>query len=296
MSASPRIARGPQPAPEQVPPAPATVPTAPRPLPLPDDLEASLVICRHGESTWITEGRFQGAADPPLSPLGELQAALLAGRLADPYRPPALPVPTGSPVAIWHSPLARTTATATAVGTSLATPLLADPDLREIAQGDWEGRFVADILASDGERLRTWRRAPLGNEAPGGESLVEVDVRARRALARIVATLTDASRSRVAPDPDRAPVIGYDGPPDERAWGIVVGHDGLMRVAMLALLGLPLERFWTFPFVPAGISVIEFRGGMALVRAHDLDEHLAPLQTQFRPMDVAPPAPREGAL
>ena len=35
------------------------------PLPLPHDLEASLVISRHGESTWITEGRFQGAADPP---------------------------------------------------------------------------------------------------------------------------------------------------------------------------------------------------------------------------------------
>ncbi|MET1231890.1 MAG: histidine phosphatase family protein, partial [Candidatus Limnocylindrales bacterium] len=206
----------------------------PEPFPLPSDLEASLVICRHGESTWITEGRFQGAADPPLSPLGELQAAYLARRLADPTRPPALPIPTGSPVAVWHSPLARTTATAVAIGAALATPLLADPDLREIAQGDWEGRFVAEILASDGERLRTWRRAPVGNEAPGGESLAEVDVRARQALARIVATLTDASRAMVAPDPDRAPVIGYDGPPDERAWGIVIGHDGLMRIAMLA--------------------------------------------------------------
>ncbi|MET1232143.1 MAG: histidine phosphatase family protein, partial [Candidatus Limnocylindrales bacterium] len=78
--------------------------------------------------------------------------------------------------------------------------------------------------------------------------------------------------------------------------GIVVGHDGLMRIAMLALLGLPLERFWTFPFVPAGISVIEFRGGMALVRAHDLDEHLAPLQASARQMDAAPPTSREGAL
>jgi hypothetical protein len=62
---------------------------------------------------------------------------------------------------------------------------------------------------------------------------------------------------------------------------------------MLALLGLPLERFWTFPFVPAGISVIEFRGGTAIVRAHDLDEHLAPLQVRG---PGATPAPREGAL
>ncbi len=96
--------------------------TSPGPLPLPPDLEASLVISRHGESTWITEGRFQGAADPPLSDLGEQQAALLAARLADPRRPPALPIPLGPPVAIWHSPLIRTTATASAIGAALAVP------------------------------------------------------------------------------------------------------------------------------------------------------------------------------
>ena len=154
--------------------------TSQDPLPLPPDLEASLVFSRHGESTWITEGRFQGAADPPLSALGEQQAALLAARLADPHQPPALPVPLGLPVAIWHSPLIRTTATASAIAAALAMPLTPEPDLREIAQGDWEGRLVAEILASDGERLRTWRHSPVGHEAPGGEVLVDVDRRARR--------------------------------------------------------------------------------------------------------------------
>jgi len=262
---------------------------------LPSDLEASLVVCRHGESTWITEGRFQGAADPPLSPQGERQAAYLAARLADPMRPPALPVPPGPPVAIWHSPLARTTATAAAIASSLAMPMIADADLREIGQGDWEGRLVAEILATDGGRLRAWRRAPLGNEAPGGETLAEVDVRARRALGSIVGELADASRAFGVVDPDRPPVLGYGGPPPARAWGVLVGHDGLLRVIMLALLGLPLERFWTFPFVPAGISVIEFRAGMPIVRAHDLDEHLAPLQALPAEATIDP-APREGAL
>ena len=262
---------------------------------LPSDLEASLVVCRHGESTWITEGRFQGAADPPLSPQGERQAAYLAARLADPMRPPALPVPPGPPVAIWHSPLARTTATAAAIASSLAMPMIADADLREIGQGDWEGRLVAEILATDGERLRAWRRAPLGHEAPGGETLAEVDARARRALGRIVGELADASRAFGVVDPDRPPVLGYGGPPPARAWGVLVGHDGLLRVIMLALLGLPLERFWTFPFVPAGISVIEFRAGMPIVRAHDLDEHLAPLQALPAEATIDP-APREGAL
>jgi len=264
---------------------------APAPLPVPHDLDASLVICRHGESTWITEGRFQGAADPPLSALGERQATLLAERLANPHRPPALPVPPGRPTAIWHSPLSRTAATAAALADALSLPLTADADLREIGQGAWEGRLVTEILASDGDHLRAWRRSPLGNEAPDGETLAEADRRARRALARIVDALVVASHEHGPADSDRAPVLGYGGPPPARAWGIVVGHDGLLRVAMLALLGLPLERFWAFPFVPAGISVVELRGG-AIIRAHDLDAHLAPLQADAD----GGPAPREGAL
>jgi broad specificity phosphatase PhoE len=270
--------------------------TSQGPLPLPRDLEASLVISRHGESTWITEGRFQGAADPPLSVLGEQQAELLAARLKDARRPQALPIPSGPPVAIWHSPLTRTTATAAAIGAALAVPLTPEPDLREIAQGDWEGRLVGEILTSDGERLRTWRHSPVGHEAPGGERLVDVDVRARRALNRVVAALTEASRAMGAGDPDRAPVIGYGGPPATRPWGLIVGHDGLLRVAMLALLGLPLERFWTFPFVPAGITVIEFHSGSSIVRAHDLDDHLAPLQAPLAQAPASPADAREGAL
>ena len=97
-------------------------------------------------------------------------------------------------------------------------------------------------------------------------------------------------------DPDRAPVIGYGGAPATRPWGLVVGHDGLLRVAMLALLGLPLERFWTFPFVPAGITVIEFHGGMTIIRAHDLDDHLAPLQAAGTADPAPRPDAREGAL
>jgi alpha-ribazole phosphatase len=164
-----------------------------------------------------------------------------------------------------------------------------DPDLREVGQGAWEGRLVADILAEDGDRLRTWRRTPVGHEAPGGETLAAVAGRARRALSRVLATLEAASATRGPGDPDRAPVIGYGaGRPDE-PWGLIVSHDGLLRVIMLQLLGLSLERFWAFPFVPAGISVIEFHGGHVIVRAHDLEEHLAPLE-------AAGPPVREGAL
>ena len=49
---------------------------------IPDGLDATLVLVRHGESTYIAEGRFQGRADSPLTEIGERQAALVAARLA----------------------------------------------------------------------------------------------------------------------------------------------------------------------------------------------------------------------
>ncbi len=82
---------------------------------IPDGLDATLVLVRHGESEFIVEGRFQGQADTPLSARGREQAAIVAARLADPARPPALPVPAGLPLEVVHSPLGRAAETASAI-------------------------------------------------------------------------------------------------------------------------------------------------------------------------------------
>jgi hypothetical protein len=63
-------------------------PDATPPL-IPDRLDATLVLVRHGESELIVEGRFQGQAETPLSARGLRQAALVAERLAHPHDPPA---------------------------------------------------------------------------------------------------------------------------------------------------------------------------------------------------------------
>ena len=70
-----------------------TEPKAP-PL-IPELLDATLVLVRHGESEFIVQGRFQGHAETALSPAGLRQAALVADRLAHPHDPPALPLPDG---------------------------------------------------------------------------------------------------------------------------------------------------------------------------------------------------------
>ena len=260
-------------------------PGEPAPSLLPPDLDATIVLLRHGESQWITEGRFQGQGDSPLSALGRRQAALAAARLARPHAVPALPIPSGPPVAIRHSPLERTTVTATLVAEAMASPdsfgqgiaVIPDPGFLEIGQGEWEGLPGATIVERWGLVLDGWRRDPVSAWAPGGESLPEVDRRVRASLRTALEELRAAAPT---PDPNRSHVLGYaDGPGDE-PWSLVVGHDGVFKVTLLALLDLALGRFWTFPFALCGITVVEIRRGRPRLRLHNAADHLAPLEDE----------------
>jgi len=231
---------------------------------IPPDLAAFLVLVRHGESTWIAEGRFQGAADPPLSERGRRQAALVAERLAEPLAPPPLPLPAGDPAGCWHSPLRRAAAVAEAIRDRRPRPLQLHPDPRfaEIAQGDWEGRPHAEIAANDAARYHGWRRDPTRHGGPGGEPLADADRRVRAGLLDVLGTLAASQTGRHHA---------------ARPWGIVVAHDGALRLALLTLFDLPLERFWLFPFGLCAITVVELHEGRPLLRAHNLTSHLAPL-------------------
>ncbi|MEW5989842.1 MAG: histidine phosphatase family protein [Chloroflexota bacterium] len=238
-----------------------------------------MVLLRHGESTWIAEGRFQGQADPPLSAAGRRQAELAAARLADPRRPPTLPIPLGPPGEIVHSPLARTAETATLVAAAVPTdgppvPLRPEAGLLEIGQGEWEGLPVAEIERRWPDRIAGWRRDPLASWAPGGESLPEVDARVRVALRGVLGRM--AERLETTPG-FRSHVLGYGDADSTDPWTLLVAHDGVFKVVLLALLDLPLARFWSLPFALCGITVVEFRAGRPRLRAHNLTDHLAPL-------------------
>jgi len=250
---------------------------------IPDRLDATLVLVRHGESELIVQGRFQGQAESPLSATGRRQAELVAQRLARPLAPPALPLPEGPPLAIVHSPLGRAAETAVAVATAMgaddsfgrAIPRRADDGFKEIGQGAWEGLLGSEIEANDGERLAVWRRRPMEAWAPGGERLIDVRDRVRPALEELLAELATAGRPGSI---DRPQVAGYRERATDQPWTVVVGHDGVFKVVLLTLFDLPLERFWMWSFDVCGISVIELRAGRPVVRAMNLIEHLAGLE------------------
>lgn len=234
-----------------------------------------------------------------MTAIGLAQAAAVGGRLAARRVPPVLPLPAGPPVEIVHSTLARTASTADAISSAMrdAEPGLPAPLPRddrgflEIGQGEWEGLPAADIAARYAETLAAWRRRPWETVAPGGETLPDVALRVRPALA---AALTTMAHGRAAGTLDRSQVAGYGDAAPTHPWSVVVGHDGVFKIVLLTLFDLPLERFWMWSMDLCGISVIEFRAGRPVLRAHNVTDHLAALDAATAP---ATPAIRpEGAL
>ena len=273
---------------------------------IPEGLDATLVLLRHGETEWIIQGLFQGQSETPLSAAGRRQAELAGARLARPLDPPSLPIPGGRPLEIVHSPLARTAATAEAVATAIRLEAVGagedptsmvvrpEPGILELGQGEWEGIHQDEIARRWPDVLAGWRRRPWETWAPGGESPAQAQARVRPALAAILARLgRDHPRGTL----DRPQVHGYAGVSGSatQPWSILVGHDGVFKIVMLTLFGLPLTHFWMFTMALTGMTVVEFRGGRAVVRAANLTEHLSPIADE-RTREAVEQRARSGAM
>lgn len=134
------------------------------------------LLIRHAESTWNAEGRWQGQADPPLSPTGRAQAARLARALAGAQLDLLL-----------SSDLARALETARRVG--LPHGLVPTPDarLREIDLGRWSGLRREEIRACDPDGLSRFDAGDPDARPEGGETRRELRLRVRGAMAEIAA-------------------------------------------------------------------------------------------------------------
>lgn len=135
---------------------------------------ARLLLLRHGQSTWNAEGRWQGWADPPLSPTGEAQAVAAADRLA------GLGL-TG----VVSSDLLRARQTAAIVAERLDIEVLAvEPGLRERDIGDWSGLTTTEIEQGWPGALGAWRAGAL-ERPPNGEAFEEIAARVMGVLERL---------------------------------------------------------------------------------------------------------------
>jgi broad specificity phosphatase PhoE len=173
-------------------------------------------VARHGETTWNLAGRYQGRRESELTPLGLRQALALADAMAE--------ARVGRVVS---SPMLRCTATALPPAERLGLRVETDDRLIEIAHGTWEGRLRDEIAANDPARYHAWRNDPAHVRFENGETIAQVLDRWR----------------------DFAAAFRPDAP------ALVVTHDAVVRVALLAATGRDLDEFWK-PHVENGAYAV----------------------------------------
>lgn len=137
----------------------------------------SIILIRHGETDWNIEGRYQGQADPPLNSKGLLQAQQLVRELKE-----------SSPDILYTSPLLRTRQTADILASKWSIPVIDEPRLMEIHQGDWQTRLRSEIETLYPDLFSEWETNPWNVSPPGGEHLSEVQSRVNAAIDEIAAS------------------------------------------------------------------------------------------------------------
>lgn len=204
--------------------------------------ETTLYFVRHGESEANAAGRFAGQTDSPLTERGRQQAEAVAEVLAG--------------VDFDHvisSDLSRARDTAEAIARRQGRSVEVYPDLREIDVGDAEGRLFEDL------RTRPDWTPDAFVQWPGGESLEQAYVRAKRAVDRIAA---EHPGSTVC----------------------VVGHGGITRILASHFLGL-LPKLYRHhaPTRNTDITIVRTDGDTYRVEALFDDAHLdKPLSPEER--------------
>jgi glucosyl-3-phosphoglycerate phosphatase len=185
-----------------------------------------LVLWRHGQTAWNARGVFQGQLDVELDDLGRQQA-----KEAAPY------VARYQPTVIVTSDLSRAAETARCLTELTGVTAQPDPALRETHVGDWQGRGLVDIKATDGERYRAWR-AGKNVLAGGGESRADVAERASRAIDALwsEALWSEALWSEALPEVT-------DGDKSAKVTIVAVTHGGTARSVTGCMLGLAVEQW-----------------------------------------------------
>ena len=123
-----------------------------------------LLLIRHGQTDWNTQGRVQGGGD--LNNIGIAQSNLLATVLQN-----------SQASTIYTSPSKRTHQTAVIIATALSLEVNTTPLLKDIDYGVWSGALLADLIKDDPDLFEQWEKDPSSERFPEGESLLDLRTR-----------------------------------------------------------------------------------------------------------------------
>jgi broad specificity phosphatase PhoE len=188
----------------------------------------TLVLTRHGLTDRSTPEQHLGQRiDVSINEAGRRQAEALARRLA--------PVAFDRAVT---SPLFRARETAAIVARGVEVE--ADPRLREMDYGAWEGRTYEQIREADGAYREAWERDPDTLPCPGGESANDVAARVRGFLG----DLLDEHRAWHAKASFRAATSGW-GTTTARVERpiLAVAHATTNRILVCVALDIEVREF-----------------------------------------------------
>jgi alpha-ribazole phosphatase/probable phosphoglycerate mutase len=187
-----------------------------------------LDLMRHGEP--VGGRRYRGQVDDPLSEKGwaQMQAAV-------------------SEVVPWtrivSSPLLRCRAFAEALATRHDLPLALDERLKEVGFGEWEGKSAAEIEQDAPGILARFKADPVNARPAGAEPLNDFH-------ARVAAALDDLLAHHAG----------------EHV--LLVGHAGVMRMALAWALQIPLQHAYRIEVATASLTRLRFDADRASLIFH----------------------------
>ena len=188
-----------------------------------------VLLVRHGKTPTtgtVLPGR---AAGLHLSEQGIAQAEAVADRIA------ALGDSKGrAPVAVYASPLERTTETARPIARKLGLRVRSDRGLLECDFGEWTGAQLKSLAKKpEWNQVQRW---PSGFRFPGGESFLEMQARMASALSGI------AERH-----------------PGETV--VAVSHADPIKAAISTAAGTHLDLFQRLTVAPCSVSAVMYTEG-----------------------------------
>lgn len=198
-----------------------------------------IIIIRHGETEWNQSGRFQGHSDVPLSEEGRAQAEALGRNLI-----------VDQVDVIYASDLIRAMETAAPLAARFGLKVIADPLLRELNFGAWEGRSFTEVNADSPDTMKEFYRDPERAAIPESEPFPDFQ---KRVAGRVREIAAAECGKRV----------------------VIVSHGASIRILLADLLSMPIRSIWHISQLNTAVNRIRFEDdGFAIVTLLNDTSHL----------------------
>jgi phosphoserine phosphatase len=226
-----------------------------------------VIILRHGQSSYNSQGRIQGRSDLSVLTDRGLEDAKLTGAAFQGLKFDK----------VYCSPLQRAQQTAVTVSTSLGQQdrLQTDDRLLEIDLPLWETMFNQEVREKYAVEYRTWKEHPheLMMNLPQADGTT-------RAFAPVLALYEQATTfwQEILPQHQGQTIL-------------LVAHNGINRALISTALGIPAQMYHSIQQSNCGVTVLNFSGGWGEnVQLESLNQtsHLGHKLPTFRPPNQGP--------